>query len=54
MNLVHLDESYFIELKNALKREVALYVPLEGSMHTFALGADGFGKPVGKVSTPRT
>ena len=41
VNLVNLDENYFIDLKNALKRDVALYVPLRGSMNTFTLGAAG-------------
>ena len=53
VNLVNLDENYFIDLKNALKRNVALYVPLRGSLNTFTLGAAGL--VGGQLNlTPRT
>jgi len=41
VNLAGLDEDYFINLKVGLKRDVALYVPIRGSLNTFALGAAG-------------
>jgi 4-hydroxy-tetrahydrodipicolinate synthase len=34
-------DAYFIDLKDGLTREVGLNVPLEGSFHTFGLGATG-------------
>jgi dihydrodipicolinate synthase/N-acetylneuraminate lyase len=41
VNLAGLDENYFINLKAVLRRDVALYVPLRGSLNTFTLGAAG-------------
>src|SRR5262249_42296140 len=41
VNLVHMDENYFIDLKNALRRDVALYVPLPVSLNLFTLGPAG-------------
>ena len=41
VNLVNLNETYFINLKAAMKRDVALYVPLKGAMNCFTLGAAG-------------
>src|SRR5262249_40408891 len=35
------DDTYFIELKDRLKRDVALYVMLPGSHQAFSLGAAG-------------
>ncbi|MDB5923161.1 MAG: hypothetical protein JWN13_2097 [Betaproteobacteria bacterium] len=34
-------DAYFIDLKDALKRDVGMNVPLSGSLHTFGLGATG-------------
>lgn len=41
VNLAGLDEDYFINLRDALTRDVALYVPLRGSLNAFTLGAAG-------------
>jgi len=34
-------DAYFIDLKDALKRDVGMNVPLSGSLHTLGLGATG-------------
>jgi 4-hydroxy-tetrahydrodipicolinate synthase len=34
-------DTYFIDLKDALKRDVGMNVPLAGSLHTLGLGATG-------------
>lgn len=41
INLAGQGDAYFIELKNALKRKVDIYVPYNGSMEALALGATG-------------
>lgn len=41
VNLVNQDDDYFIELKDLLKREVALNVPIDGSLDMLLLGAAG-------------
>jgi dihydrodipicolinate synthase/N-acetylneuraminate lyase len=41
INLAGLSDSYFVELKNALKRELDIYVPYSSSMETLGLGAAG-------------
>jgi hypothetical protein len=34
-------DAYFIDLKDALKRDLGMKVPLAGSLHTLGLGATG-------------
>ena len=41
VNLSGVGDAYFIELKDALKRDAAIYVPFPGSLHTLTLGATG-------------
>jgi dihydrodipicolinate synthase/N-acetylneuraminate lyase len=41
VNLVGQPDEYFIRLKDCLKRDVPIYVPLTGSLHTLLLGAAG-------------
>jgi dihydrodipicolinate synthase/N-acetylneuraminate lyase len=41
INLAGLDDSYFIDLKHSLNRDVDVYVPITASWHTLHLGAAG-------------
>ena len=41
VNLVGLNDDYFMSLKAMVEREVEYYVPLTGSLNTLALGAAG-------------
>lgn len=41
INLSGVGDTYFIELKDALKRDVAIFVPFQSSLHTLTLGATG-------------
>ncbi|MFC1988736.1 dihydrodipicolinate synthase family protein [Chloroflexota bacterium] len=41
VNLAGLGDTYFIELKDMIKRHVDIYVPFPGSLHTLTLGAAG-------------
>src|SRR5262249_3904892 len=41
INLSGLGDGYFIELKNALRREVEIYVPYQSSLHMLTFGATG-------------
>ncbi len=41
VNLSGLGDPYFIDLKDALKRDVPIYVPVPGSLHMLTLGATG-------------
>ena len=41
VNLAGLNDAYFIELKDALTRDVDVFVPITTSLHTLPLGAAG-------------
>ena len=41
VNLTGVNDTYFLQLKEALKRDVDCYVPITGSDHTLNLGAKG-------------
>ena len=41
INLAGLTNAYFVELQDALAREVPIYVPFDGSVYTVPLGAAG-------------
>ena len=41
INLVGQKDEYFFRLKDSLKRDIPIYVPLTGSLHTMLLGAAG-------------
>jgi len=41
VNLAGLNDSYYVALKDALQRDVEVYVPLRASAHTLAAGATG-------------
>jgi dihydrodipicolinate synthase/N-acetylneuraminate lyase len=41
INLAGLGDTYFIDLKDRLRREVEIYVPFPGSLHTLTMGATG-------------
>tara|TARA_B100000315_G_scaffold254843_1_gene296760 strand:- start:747 stop:1691 length:945 start_codon:yes stop_codon:yes gene_type:complete len=53
VNLSGLDDTYFIDLKDLIKRDVGIYVPLPGSLHTLALGATGLLNPEANI-IPKT
>jgi 4-hydroxy-tetrahydrodipicolinate synthase len=41
VNLALQTDAYMIEIRDGLKRDVAFYVPITGSLNTLAIGADG-------------
>ena len=41
INLAGVDDAYYVALKDALKRDVEIYVPFNSSLHTLSLGATG-------------
>jgi 4-hydroxy-tetrahydrodipicolinate synthase len=41
VNLSGLGDTYFVDLKDGIKRDVDVYVPFPGSLHTLGLGAKG-------------
>ena len=41
VNLAGVDDAYYVALKDALKRDVEIYVPFNSSIHTLAYGATG-------------
>ena len=41
VNLTGVNDQYFLRLKDALKRDVGLYVPIPGAAYTLGLGATG-------------
>jgi dihydrodipicolinate synthase/N-acetylneuraminate lyase len=54
VNLIGLSgDAYFLELRAAIKRDVAFNVPLPGSLNMFALGASGVISPLANI-IPKT
>jgi 4-hydroxy-tetrahydrodipicolinate synthase len=53
VNLSGLGDAYFIDLKDTMKRDVSIYVPVPGSLHTLALGAAGLLNPEANI-IPKT